>query len=191
MFALSVPLVSLGEEAGENPEVQPVRKMTDAGKQFDPMVKMFVNGLDPQEAGLKTAKYVVTELQVDGLWEAMGIQLFELKIPDTGRHELFTCSASELKQVPMIVDHGVERAVVSDGNLYFTCKTGSGISRTVLVKLSREMGKPLTHEELGAIEADPKEQTNKELVATMADVIGKLKPVKVGSTKGPAPVPAA
>ena len=190
LLAFGIASISLAEDTGADRNVRPNGKKTDAGSLFHPMVKMVVTELQPEaKDSLANVRFVATELEIEDLWETLGIQIFELTSgPDSG-HEIFIYSSGELKKLPICADHGVPDAAVSDGSLYFTCKSGSGISCTILNKVSRGQDKTFTHETLGTIDAQPVEYVDKEVVEKMRDVIRKLKPVKKGASTDPAPAP--
>ncbi|OYV07594.1 MAG: hypothetical protein CFE26_00235 [Verrucomicrobiales bacterium VVV1] len=182
LLILVSPFAALAEDHPKDQKIERTEKKADAGALTDRMVKMLVAELPAEQKGIYAdKKFVATELQIEGLWDALGFQLFDLTSGSDGVHELFTCSSGELKQLPVFADYGVLSAVVHEGSLYFTCKSGSGILTTILNKISRGKDKALTHETLGAIDAKPAEFVDKDVVKNMQDVIGKLKPVKNGA----------
>lgn len=190
LLSLAISSTTRAEDAQSAPEAQSVVKRADAAALLEQIVRMFTAELQPEENGsFAHAELVVTELQIDGLWDTLGIQIFELTSGPDGGHEILTYAYGDLKRLPIHADHGVPNAVVSDGSLYFTCESGSGISSTTLHKLSRGQDKALAHETLGIIKANPAEHADKDVAKKMKTVIGKLKPVKNGASAKPATAP--
>lgn len=154
---------------------------------FDTIVKKFNANLPPEElSAFKNKRFVVTEYEVENLWDMMGVQLFGLS--DTSERDLdyFAYSNGELKQLDVFTfgGSGIGGAVVSGGFLYFTYGAGSGIYRVNLYKVGRDKGNALTHENMGSITSDPPDPGDTEFAKKMQDIIGTLKPVKKGKPGG-------
>jgi hypothetical protein len=188
LLILAGPFAALADDTSKDQKIERTEKKADAGALTDQMAKMLVAELPAEHKGLYAdRKFVATELQIEGLWDKLGFQLFELTSGPETIHELFTFSSGELKKLPVFADHGVPTAVVLEGSLYFTCKCGSGIGTTILNRISRGKNKALTHELLGIIEARPADFVNKEVVKAMQEVIGKLQPIKNEAEALPVP----
>lgn len=173
-------------EAGQ---AKPVK--AGAGDLIDPIVRKFFAEIEPGYN--RDSKFNVTEYEIEGLWEALGIQLFLLDCGPGHRVEVFAAADGGLRFLPLnhFGGSGIEEVFLSDGVLYFTSHSGSGTSRTRLSKISRVEDAGSKFESLGFIATNPPGEENKELVKKMAGVIARLNPVKLGEKNGPAPAPAA
>lgn len=198
MLSIAILTVAgVATASDENPEPTTVASKpvkADAKSMFDPVVKSYFAGLVSAPTQMERAldrKYAVTEYEVEGLWETMGVQLFGLG--DDQESELAYFASENGKVSPLGVftfgGSGIGGAVVSDGALYFKYAAGSGIHRVILYKVSRDKDHGLTSNSLGIIERRPEDDESKQLAEKMKDVIGKLKPVKKGQSTALAQAP--
>ncbi len=189
LIALAIPSPIRAEGPEPAPQIQPVVKKADATAMFDPIVKAYFATLAPAEMeDARRKRYSVTEYEVEGLWDKLGIQLFGLSDESGGDCEYFACANGGLKPLDVFTfgGTGIGGAVVSDDALYFTYGAGSGIHRVILYKVGRGKDHKLIHEALGIIEAQPADFVDQRVVERAREIIGKLRPVKKGESTKPA-----
>lgn len=189
LIAIAIPSPIRAEGPEQAPQIQHVEKKADAKAMFDPIVKAYFATLAPDETeDARRKRYAVTEYEVEGLWDKLGIQLFGLSDESEGDCEYFACSNGGLKPLDVFTfgGTGIGGAVVSDGALYFTYGAGSGIHRVTLYKVARGDDHGLVHEALGIIEAQPADSVDRDVVEKARKIIQELRPVKKGESTKPA-----
>ena len=156
---------------------------------FKPIVKLFLTEIAPDYN--RDAKFIVSEYEIEGLWDTLSAQLFLLNCGPDHRREVFAYANGNLTflELDSFASSGVEEAAISHGSLYFTHSAGSGMLRTPLVKLSKGKDNVLTYDVLGSIKSNPPQEDDKLFAKKMADVIAKLRPVKQGAKTKPVAAP--